>query len=187
MAPFPAQPKLQRRPQQPRPASFHGATATKSPEIRQIRRPKTHPDLLEPYRSLPPPANPSKVLVKVTVQRSLGAVQVMAPTDWSVRDLVAAVIKIYIEEERLPLLSSADPSAFGLHYSQFSLESLDSEEKLNNLGSRNFFLCPKGEYRLRIGERPVAAVASSPSRCWKEVEKGSRIGIPWLRFMDCLL
>ncbi|XP_020591545.1 uncharacterized protein At4g22758-like [Phalaenopsis equestris] len=186
MAPSPAQSKLLRGPPPGRPASFHGSPATASSDLPQIRRPKTQPDLLDSIRTLPPPAHPPKILVKVTVQRSLGPVQVMASTDWTVLDLMAAVIKIYIEEERLPLLCSTDPSAFGLHYSQFSLESLDPDEKLVNFGSRSFFLCPKRKSGSGVGDRPAGAVPSSPS-CWKEVQKGSRTGIPWLRFMDCLL
>ena len=47
----------------------------------------------------------------------------MAGAEWRVADLVAAAVELYIREGRRPLLPSADPSAFGLHYSQFSLES----------------------------------------------------------------
>lgn len=65
---------------------------------------------------------PAKVLVNMNVQRSLGALQVMASTEWTVHQLVAAAVKQYVKEGRRPLLPSTDPSTFGLHYSQFSLE-----------------------------------------------------------------
>lgn len=65
------------------------------------------------------------MLVNVTVQRSLGPLQVMASTELTVEELVEAALKQYRKEGRRPLLppTMADPSAFGLHYSQFSLES----------------------------------------------------------------
>lgn len=122
-----------------RSASFHGRTTTAIPqEHHQIRRPKTQPNLLPrgarrgraaaaaAAGKLPDEVErkvPTKVLVNVTVQRSLGPVQVMASTDWSVGDLVAAALRLYVKEGRRPSLPTAEPSAFGLHYSQFSLES----------------------------------------------------------------
>jgi len=123
-----------------RSASFHGKTTTAH---QMMRRPKTQPDLLAPApggRKVASPVElwrlggggggeqqitrrvPSKVLVNVNVQRSLGALQVMASTDWTVGQLVAAAIKQYIKEGRRPPLPSTDPSAFCLHYSQFSLQ-----------------------------------------------------------------
>ena len=66
---------------------------------------------------------PSKVLVTVAVQRSMWPLHVMARAEWRVADLVAAAVGLYVRERRRPLLPSADPSAFGLHYSQFSLQS----------------------------------------------------------------
>ncbi|KAF0891935.1 hypothetical protein E2562_011323 [Oryza meyeriana var. granulata] len=66
---------------------------------------------------------PSKVLVSVAVQRSLWPLHVMASAEWSVADLVAAAVGLYVKEGRRPRLPSADPSDFGLHYSQFSLDS----------------------------------------------------------------
>lgn len=123
-----------------RAASFHSKTVP--PDQRQLRRPRTHPDLLsgrtnqairdrsglvpstgasggadEPVRK-----TPIKVLLNVTVQRSMWPLQVMAFSEWSVADLVASVLRQYVKEGRRPQLASADPSAYGLHYSQFSLE-----------------------------------------------------------------
>jgi len=139
-----------------RSASFHGRGAEQRHQL-QKQRPKTMPDLLAGVRGAsfrsgsPPPSaggeterrTPSKVLVSVAVQHSLWPLHVMASAEWTVADLVAAAVALYVKEGRRPLLPSADPAAFGLHYSQFSLESLDPKAKVMELGSRSFFLCPK--------------------------------------------
>ncbi|CAN6238288.1 unnamed protein product [Urochloa humidicola] len=159
-----------------RSASFHGRGAAEQQEQRDgllIRlRPRTHPDLLagvREHRSFRRPAAdarasraaagrqvaPSKVLVTVAVQRSMWPLQVMALAEWRVADLVAAAVELYVREGRRPLLPCADASAFGLHYSQFSLQSLDPDEKVVELGSRSFFLCP----------RAAAAAVASNSAC----------------------
>lgn len=108
-----------------RTASFHGRTSP--PEHRQLRRPETQPELLSPADER---RVPEKLLVNVTVQRSLGHLQVVAPTDWTVGDLVAAALRRYVGEGRRPLVPADVPSsAFTLHYSQFSLE----REQLNQI------------------------------------------------------
>ncbi|TVU14658.1 hypothetical protein EJB05_38141, partial [Eragrostis curvula] len=173
-----------------RSASFHGRGA--EAEQRRLlpkQRPKTQPDLLagmrpgasaraSSSRSGSPDGEPtgmrtpSKVLVSVSVQRSMWPLHVMASAEWRVSDLVAAAVALYVKEGRRPPLPSADPAAFDLHYSQFSLEStflwflaspptrsafasrhaligckvlygLDPSERVMELGSRSFFLCPK--------------------------------------------
>ncbi|CAL4887580.1 unnamed protein product [Urochloa decumbens] len=189
-----------------RSASFHGRGAAEQQQQQQrddvlIRpRPRTHPDLLagvSEHRSFrrrpathggdaaahalrPGRAAPSKVLVTVAVQRSMWPLQVMALAEWRVADLVAA-LELYVREGRRPLLPCADPSAFGLHYSQFSLQSLDPDEKLMEVGSRSFFLCPRAA---------AAAAASSPACPPTEASKatatsGERINMlpAWLGFM----
>lgn len=129
-----------------RAASFHGKTVP--PEQRLLRRPRTHPDLLlgrtnglspeKPIRDRgalvpgrgasggadhePVRKTPVKVLLHVTVQRSMWPLQVMAFAEWSVADLVVSVLRQYVKEGRKPQLASADPSTYGLHFSQFSLE-----------------------------------------------------------------
>jgi hypothetical protein len=113
---------------------FHGRGAEQ--RLLPKQRPKTHPDLLAvaglrgatSSRSGCSPdgearRTPSKVLVSVSVQRSMWPLHVMASAEWRVSDLVAAAVGLYVKEGRRPLLPSADPAAFGLHYSQFSLES----------------------------------------------------------------
>ncbi|KAH7671452.1 hypothetical protein IHE45_10G094800 [Dioscorea alata] len=162
-----------------------------SPEQpRQMRRPKTQPDLFS-WRTAdhaPPPALqhhlrplktakeerlPSKLLVNVTITRSLGAVQVMASTLWTVNDLIAATVELYIKEGRRPLLPTTLLSHFTLHYSQFSLEGLDPNEKLKELGSRTFFLYIK----------TIAATAS----CSDQVQNSSKIDERWFNFASFLL
>lgn len=83
----------------------------------------------------------TKLLVNVTVERSLGPIHVVMSPENTVMDLVRTAVEVYVKEGRRPLLQFTDPKGFELHYSQYSLESLDPQEKLINLGSRNFFLC----------------------------------------------
>jgi hypothetical protein len=122
-----------------RSSSFHG----RGPEQRHQlpkQRPKTQPDLLAGMRgrsfraadTVPAAARktPSKVLVSVAVLRSMWPLHVMAPAEWSVADLVAAAVKLYVKEGRRPLLPSTDTAAFGLHYSQFCLESMFLASKI---------------------------------------------------------
>jgi hypothetical protein len=127
---------------QQRSASFHGRGTEQQRHLQphQKQRPKTLPDVLAGVRgagfrsgsSPPGPADgdtgrttrtPSKVLVSVAVQQSMWPLHVMASAEWTVADLVAAAVALYVKEGRRPLLPSTDPAAFGLHYSQFCLES----------------------------------------------------------------
>ncbi|KAI0489122.1 hypothetical protein KFK09_028964 [Dendrobium nobile] len=85
----------------------------------------------------------AKLLMNVTLERSLGPIHVVMSPENTVMDLVRTAVEVYVKEGRRPLLQCADPKGFELHYSQYSLESLDPQEKLINLGSRNFFLCSR--------------------------------------------
>lgn len=153
----------------------------------KLNRPRTVPDLLAGRRvpgvSSPEvkPAKLTKLLLNVTVQRSLGAVMVIMSPESTVGDLIAAVLRQYVKEGRRPILGSTECGDFDLHYSQFSLESLDREEKLINLGSRNFFLCPRKSNTTENsgGERPAT--------CSKDAEEEWTTKIAWLRLMELLL
>ena len=106
-------------------SSFHGKLPADIPEAR-IRRPKTLPDLLSGM-NLPatvPGVRPklTKVLLNVTVQGSVGAVQVLMSLESTVGELIAAAIQQYTKEGRRSIIAN-DSSRFDLHYSQFSLES----------------------------------------------------------------
>ncbi|KAJ4724938.1 Pentatricopeptide (PPR) repeat-containing protein-like [Melia azedarach] len=168
-------------------SSFHGRLPAAMQTEKQLRRPKTLPDLLQDrsVASLSPGARPkklTKLLLNVTIQGSVGAVQVIMSPENTVADLVAAAISQYVKECRRPILPTTNPSGFDLHYSQFSLESLTRDEKLMELGSRNFFLCPK-----KTVTDGGADVTTSSSTCSKEAGKAGKMGIPWLKFMDFLL
>lgn len=168
-------------------SSFYGHSSTPSPIVSeaQIRRPKTVPDLLSDRNRAAAaaaaalPKQPPKLLLKVTTMGSLGPVQVVMTPESTVGDLVAVAVRQYVKEGRRPILPSNDPSQFDLHYSQFSLESLDREEKLKDIGSRNFFLCP----RKCDGEDGGARTPFAS--CSREAESASKGGaFGWLRFMD---
>lgn len=163
--------------------SFHGQSSGSS-KTELLRRPKTVPDLLAGGRNSAGestavnirPMKLTKLLLNVTIQRSVGPVQVLISLESTVADLIAAALRQYSKEGRRPVLSSVDAADYDLHYSQFSLESLEREENLNALGSRNFFMCPKN----------VASTTSSLS-CGKQADTTTKIPLPWLKFMDFLL
>ncbi|KAL0417633.1 UNVERIFIED_CONTAM: hypothetical protein Sradi_1176800 [Sesamum radiatum] len=173
-------------------SSFHGRGGGVAEAM--LPRPRTVPDLLAGRRAggssaedvvaLGTQPKLTKLLLNVTIQRSLGAVKVLMPLEATVEDLIATALRQYAKEARLPVLPSGEASGFDLHYSQFSLESLDREAKLMALGSRNFFLCPKRAAEV-VAESGGAAITST-SRCSREADNGSKKSLPWLKFMDLL-
>ncbi|XP_073286702.1 uncharacterized protein [Primulina huaijiensis] len=173
-------------------SSFHGRAAGVASEM--LPRPRTVPDLFPGARISGNeaedmvlrgrPAKLTKFLCKVTVQRSIGPVQMLISLEATVEDLIAAAMRQYAQEARRPILSS-DASAFDLHFSQFNLESLDRSAKIQELGSRNFFLCPKTA--AAVDNTACGAVTTSNSRCSSEADAGSKKVMPWLDFMDFLL
>lgn len=144
----------------------------KSKKPAAMRRPNTHPELLRrdkpPFERTPwlnleapqpnppllskiaPPVEPgnsksaAKLLVNVTVARSIGPLRLLLPTDATVLDVVKGALAQYAKEGRRPILST-DLLSFGLHYSQFTIDCLNPNDKMKDLGCRNFFLCPKKE------------------------------------------
>lgn len=110
-----------------RSSSFHSESPTSN--SLQLRRLKTLPDLLSSSRNpagmafSDGPPKLTKLLLNVTIQGSCGAVQVVMSPELTVRDLLTAAVRQYAKEGRRPMLRTTDPSEFGLHYSQFSLES----------------------------------------------------------------
>ncbi|GAB4859728.1 hypothetical protein Ancab_011205 [Ancistrocladus abbreviatus] len=107
----------------------------------QLQRPRTVPsDLPSLARKssmtsmLSPEGRPklTKLLLNVTIQGSLGNVQVLMSPESTVGDLIAASVRQYVKEGRRPVLPTSVPAEFDLHYSQFSLES--------NYLSSSFFL-----------------------------------------------
>lgn len=181
-----------------RSSSFHGRAPEQRHQLPK-QRPKTQPDLLAGMRGrsfraadgVPEPAvaaarkTPSKVLVSVAVLRSMWPLHVMAPAEWSVADLVAAAVRLYVKEGRRPLLPSTDPATFGLHYSQFCLESLDPKEKVMELGSRSFFLCPRSSSESAIAASSSSCSSAGASRAGGDIQTPTAAGEPpaWLRYM----
>ncbi|KAF8009517.1 hypothetical protein BT93_J0502 [Corymbia citriodora subsp. variegata] len=170
-------------------SSFHGRNPVAMEAAKQLPRPRTVPDLLVARKGLAQASagaderpRLTKLLLNVTLQGSLGPVHVVMTPESMVGDLIAAALRQYLKEGRRPILPTADPSGFDLHYSQFSLESLDREEKLMALGSRNFFLCAKRP--ARDGVAAAGSGGASPASCGKEAEKASKNGFNWLKFMD---
>ncbi|MED6124300.1 hypothetical protein PIB30_057668 [Stylosanthes scabra] len=86
---------------------------------------------------------PTKLLLNVTIDNSLGAIQVLMSPEDTVTDLIKAILSIYASEKRRPPLKDTRPDSYDLHYSPFTLQSLKPNDKLKNLGSRNFFLCSR--------------------------------------------
>ncbi|KAI3822795.1 hypothetical protein L1987_10393 [Smallanthus sonchifolius] len=170
--------------------SFHGRVSEDM--VGKLTRPRTVPELISGRSVVKTETmiHPklTKLLLNVTVQRSLGPVHVLMSPESTVGDLIAAALRQYSKEGRRPMFPSLDPSGFDLHYSQFSLESLPPDAKLNELGSRNFFLCPKQSATV-IGnggdtEVGYSGKTASSSTCSKEVEKVTK---GWLRFMEFML
>ncbi|KAK4709122.1 hypothetical protein R3W88_030047 [Solanum pinnatisectum] len=171
--------------------SFH-VQSSESSTLELLRRPRTVPDLLSAGRISARTGNSpevkdklklTKLLLNVTIQRSIGPVHVLISLESTVQDLIAAALRQYSKEGRRPVLTSVNPADYDLHYSQFSLESLDREEKLIGLGSRNFFLCPKTSNSDGAG---AGTSSSSSSNCAKQADKATatKISLPWLKFMD---
>lgn len=67
---------------------------------------------------------PLKLLFNVTIENSLGAIQVlMLPEEDTVGDLIKAALVIYDRDKRRPLLRDTDPNCYDLHYSPYNLQS----------------------------------------------------------------
>uniref|UniRef100_J3LCH5 DUF7054 domain-containing protein n=2 Tax=Oryza brachyantha TaxID=4533 RepID=J3LCH5_ORYBR len=64
----------------------------------------------------------------------------MVRLDGSVGEAIAAVVERYAKEGRSPRLDPAAAEAFQLHHSHFCLQSLDKNDKIGDVGGRNFYL-----------------------------------------------
>ncbi|KAJ9706761.1 hypothetical protein PVL29_001969 [Vitis rotundifolia] len=156
------------------PSNYDRALLTPPPE-RHSQLTRQRGGLISIPGKLKPPMSGAsrrltKLLLNVTIQHSFGPVQVVTSPENTVGDLIKEALAIYVKEKRRPLVKQTNPECFELHYSQFSLESLKTGEKLINLGSRNFFLCQK----------PAKSLDSS---CYEEAMSL----FPFTKFMDFLL
>ncbi|WCJ26055.1 hypothetical protein M5689_007902 [Euphorbia peplus] len=82
----------------------------------------------------------SKVVLNVTVEGSPGPVRTMVKLGSSVEETIKVVVDKYSEEGRTPKLDKNQSSSYELHYSHFSLQSLDKSEVIGDIGSRSFYL-----------------------------------------------
>ncbi|XP_048531021.1 uncharacterized protein At4g22758 [Triticum urartu] len=135
-------------------ARVHPVTHPPSPPPPPLDRPHTCYDVLAPdspfYGSaassallLPDRRTPweeAKVVVNVTVEGSPGPVRAMVSLGSSIRDAIAAVVERYHREGRSPRLDPASADSFQLHHSHFSLQSLNKNDKIGEVGGRNFYL-----------------------------------------------
>nr|XP_004497274.1 uncharacterized protein LOC101502010 [Cicer arietinum] len=98
-------------------SSFYGTATTVSGS--QFWRPKTMQDLV-PYRKRAAmttvsevlPRQPPKLLLKVMIMGSLGAVQVLMTPKSSVGDLIAAAMRQYVKEGRRPIFITLITTSF---------------------------------------------------------------------------
>ncbi|XP_022000499.1 uncharacterized protein LOC110898075 isoform X2 [Helianthus annuus] len=153
--------------------SFHGRVSEDM--VGKLTRPRTVPELVSgrsvvmTERVMTQPKL-TKLLLNVTVQRSLGPVHVLISPEATVGDLIASALRQYLKE------------------------GLSRDAKLNELGSRNFFLCPKQSATIAgngSGQGEPGAcydgMTTSSSTCSKEAEKATKGGAGWLRFMEFML
>lgn len=129
-------------------AAMHGGG---EPEVVEPHR-RLLQQRMEPLSSFRPPADSdvdrddrrlTRLLVNVTVDRSLWPVHLVLGADATVADLVRAAVAAYAREGRRPPLAGAAADGFELHLDKYSLQSLRLEDKVLDLGSRNFFLCAR--------------------------------------------
>ena len=97
-----------------------------------MRRPNTNPELLnrDQWRHTTTLVNNpdqdqalsiNKMLVNVTVAQSSGPLRLLLSKDATVEEVIKETPALYAKEGRKPLLTN-DPTSFGLHYSQFSID-----------------------------------------------------------------
>ncbi|KAL5211701.1 hypothetical protein ABZP36_022548 [Zizania latifolia] len=122
-----------------------------SPRAPPLERPHTCFDVFDPgspFGRSPSAASLSncnhweeaKVVVSVTVEGSVGPVKAMVRLGASVGEAIAAVVERYGKEGRSPRLDPAATEAFRLHHSHFCLQSLNKNDKIGDVGGRNFYL-----------------------------------------------
>nr|BAJ93697.1 predicted protein [Hordeum vulgare subsp. vulgare] len=113
----------------------------------------------------------TRLLVNVTVERSLWPVHVLLAADATVADLARAAVAVYASEDRRPQLPGDDGATdaaarFELHLSKYALDALDPEAKVVDLCSRNFFLCAtRSTLRSSSASSLITATMSHKQAC----------------------
>ncbi|KAG2658192.1 hypothetical protein PVAP13_1KG254800 [Panicum virgatum] len=138
-----------------------------SPPLPPLERPHTCFDVFVPDSPFshsssaasitkPSPWEEAKVVVSVTVEGSVGPVKAMVRLDASVGEAIAVVVERYAREGRSPRLDPAALECFQLHHSHFSLQNLNKNDKIGEVGGRKFYLhkCDSSNRIYLQGEEP---------------------------------
>jgi len=88
-----------------------------------VSTPQTDKFPLDTTETNDSPLRPSKLLLNVSIENTLGAIQVLMSPENTVGELVKVALTTYDKEKRRPLLNDTDPNRYQLHYSPFTLES----------------------------------------------------------------
>lgn len=108
------------------------------------------PDLLQLFNIFQcnrPEMQPrAQVPITVNLVGSVEAIRLLVAFHATVQDVINASLKAFVKIGRLPRDAST-PQSYGLHYSQFCLESIHPAEPINRLGARSFLLCPLSSTR----------------------------------------
>ncbi|XP_031490912.1 uncharacterized protein At4g22758-like [Nymphaea colorata] len=86
----------------------------------------------------------NKLLVMIFVMGSAGPLKMVVKEEDKVGDVVAAALKLYAREGRLPALG-CKASQFELHCSHSGSGALDESKKIGACGSRSFLMCKKSQ------------------------------------------
>lgn len=84
------------------------------------------------------------MLVSITLLGSIWEVRVVVSAHETVKDLINAALAAYSRDGRL-LSSGFHAQSYELYFSQFSLQCLNEDAKIMDLGARSFVLRSKRE------------------------------------------
>ncbi|KAI3813010.1 hypothetical protein L1987_17723 [Smallanthus sonchifolius] len=82
----------------------------------------------------------AKVVIKVTVEGSVGPIRTLVKLGSSVNETIKLVMNKYNAERRSPRLDQDDMTSFELHHSYYSLQCLDKSNMIGETGSRSFYM-----------------------------------------------
>ncbi|XP_002967649.2 uncharacterized protein At4g22758 [Selaginella moellendorffii] len=107
------------------------------------------------------PIDTKKTLVTVTVLGSTGPLRMVVTSDATVKEVMKMALLKYAHEGRVPALGRSTRE-FELYDSQFSSQALKPDDRIANMGTRNFVLCPV-TLKNSCGEE---SKTSSTSKSW---------------------
>ncbi|KAI3713351.1 hypothetical protein L1987_71928 [Smallanthus sonchifolius] len=82
----------------------------------------------------------AKVVIKVTVEGSVGPIRTLVKLGSSVDETIKLVMNKYNAERRSPRLDQDDMTSFELHHSNYSLQCLNKSNMIGEIGSRSFYM-----------------------------------------------